>query len=110
MGISDDEQERIFKPFSQADTSITRRFGGTCLGLALCRRLVELMGGRIHVQSAPGKGSVFRVELPFGVGRDDVFAPDMAGAGPEDQPGCLRGLRVLMAEEGDINRELWKCY
>lgn len=106
IGMSEEEQERIFTPFSQADTSITRRFGGTGLGLALCRRLVELMGGRIHVQSAPGKGSVFRVELPFGVGRDDIFAPDMAGAGPEEQPGCLRGLRVLMAEDGDINREI----
>ena len=106
IGMSQEEQERIFTPFSQADTSITRRFGGTGLGLALCRRLVELMGGRISVQSTPGKGSVFRVELPFGVGRDDIFASDMAGAGPEEQNGSLQGLRVLMAEDGDINREI----
>ncbi len=106
IGMSQEEQERIFTPFSQADTSITRRFGGTGLGLALCRRLVELMGGHIDVQSTPGKGSVFRVELPFGVGRDDVFAADMTGGGPEESSSCLRGLRVLMAEDGDINREI----
>ena len=64
IGMSRDEQARIFTPFSQADSSITRRFGGTGLGLALCRRLTVLMGGRITVQSEPGKGSCFTARFP----------------------------------------------
>ncbi|MFT4300393.1 MAG: ATP-binding protein [Desulfovibrio sp.] len=106
IGMSREEQARIFTPFSQADTSITRRFGGTGLGLALCRRLAVLMGGRINVQSEPGKGSVFTVELPFGVGQEDMFAPDLAEADHKVEFACLQGLRVLMAEDGDINREI----
>lgn len=106
IGMSRDEQARIFTPFSQADSSITRRFGGTGLGLALCRRLSVLMGGRITVQSEPGKGSVFRVELPFDVGRDDMFATAPLEADAAMESACLRGLRVLMAEDGDINREI----
>ncbi|MDD4702207.1 MAG: ATP-binding protein [Desulfovibrio sp.] len=106
IGMSVEEQARVFTPFSQAHTSITRRFGGTGLGLALCRRLAVLMGGRINVQSEPGKGSVFTVELPFGVGQDDVFVPDLVEADQQEEFVCLRGLRVLMAEDGDINREI----
>ena len=106
IGMSRDEQARIFTPFSQADSSITRRFGGTGLGLALCRRLTVLMGGRITVQSEPGKGSVFKVELPFGVGREEMFVPTSLEDDAAEEYACLRGLRVLMAEDGDINREI----
>ena len=105
IGMSTEELARAFTPFSQADTSITRRFGGTGLGLSLCRRLTALMGGRISVESEPGKGSVFRVELPFAVcsvQRDDKPTKDSAGVDARS----LHGLRVLVAEDGDINREI----
>jgi two-component system, NarL family, capsular synthesis sensor histidine kinase RcsC len=65
IGIARSRHTRIFEPFMQADRSIGRRFGGTGLGLSLCRRLVDLMGGRIEVKSAAGRGAVFTVNLPL---------------------------------------------
>lgn len=66
-GIPPDLHEAIFERFRQADAFLTRSQGGTGLGLALCRELIELMGGRIWLESAPGKGSVFRFSLPLEV-------------------------------------------
>ena len=65
VGIPAEVQERLFSPFSQADASTTRRFGGTGLGLSIVRRLVELMGGTVGLDSTPGQGSEFRFELPL---------------------------------------------
>ncbi|CAJ0809774.1 hybrid sensor histidine kinase/response regulator [Ralstonia flaminis] len=77
IGIAEDKQSALFQAFTQADTSITRKFGGTGLGLALCRRLAELMHGAVRVQSTPGRGSTFTVELVLGVasGADAVSQP-----------------------------------
>ncbi|WP_439893252.1 ATP-binding protein (plasmid) [Ralstonia sp. 25C] len=105
IGMSQAQQARLFEPFMQADSTITRRFGGTGLGLALCRRLVGLMGGTITLHSAPGEGSEFVVTLPFAVAdvapetnEDPAQAPD-AGTSPPN-------IRVLAADDQAANREL----
>ncbi|MBI5367777.1 MAG: hypothetical protein HZA54_12125, partial [Planctomycetes bacterium] len=65
IGISPEAQTKIFEPFHQLDSALSRQFEGTGLGLALTRRLVEMLGGRMHLESAPGKGSTFFVVLPY---------------------------------------------
>jgi signal transduction histidine kinase len=64
IGISLENQERLFQPFQQVETSLTRKYSGTGLGLSLCRRFVELHGGRIWIESEPGKGSTFTFVIP----------------------------------------------
>ncbi len=74
IGMDPDVTASLFKPFTQADGSITRRFGGTGLGLSICKNLAEMLGGSISVQSVPGEGSVFTVALPFASVREDQEA------------------------------------
>ena len=65
IGIRPEDIETLFKPFRQVDTGITRQYEGTGLGLSICKRLVEMMGGRIWIESEKGKGSTFAFSLPL---------------------------------------------
>jgi len=104
IGMNEDEQARLFAPFTQADTSTTRRYGGTGLGLSICKRLVGLMGGEIGVDSTPGKGSRFFFDVPVDVGAN----PDIRQATTkrDELPPVLRGKRVLLVEDNEVNREM----
>ncbi|WP_282183304.1 ATP-binding protein [Azospirillum sp. TSH100] len=108
IGIGPEGQARLFQPFSQADSSTTRRFGGTGLGLAICTRLIERMGGRIGVDSVPGQGSTFwfTVDLPRTA---ESPRPDMP-AGLPATPAPLAGLSVLVADEDEAQRAVLACY
>jgi PAS domain S-box-containing protein len=108
IGIASDKLGRVFERFTQADSSTTRRFGGSGLGLTISKRLVELMGGRIWVTSRVGKGSVFSFAVPFEVwttASRPVSAP--VGAGPA---APLPALRILMAEDSPDNCTIALAY
>jgi signal transduction histidine kinase/CheY-like chemotaxis protein len=96
IGIPEQALDRIFDEFTQADSGISRRYGGTGLGLAVCRRIVELMGGSIEVESIQGQGSTFRVTVPVRPGA----APQETGQGA----GPRRRLEVLVVEDDPINQ------
>ncbi len=108
IGIAPEALARLFKPFSQADTSTTRRFGGTGLGLSIARRLVELMGGEIGVTSTPGVGSEFWVEVPLRLAypSDPVIVALPAPAASPPGAHSLKGVKILVVDDCDINREV----
>jgi len=133
IGMSPEQAGKVFEPFSQADSSITRSYGGTGLGLAIVTRLLDLMGGRLSLDSEPGKGSRFSFTLRLGL--PDERPMQMAGLAPAAQQGrscpepadpapgpagCdkaagtvqlgalrqIRGARILIAEDNLINQQV----
>lgn len=102
IGISQENQKMIFNPFTQADSSTTRRFGGTGLGLAITRQLIEMMNGKIWVESELGKGSVFHFTCRLGVkhglsqidGKKDLL--------------IVRGIKILVIDDNEVNRKILK--
>jgi signal transduction histidine kinase/DNA-binding response OmpR family regulator len=99
IGIPEDARARLFQAFSQVDCSTTRRYGGTGLGLAISKRLCDLMGGEIGVESSPGAGSSFWFTLPFESRPQGALAP-------AELPAGLRGLRILCVDDNATNRAL----
>ena len=101
IGIPADAVGKLFQRFQQADNSTTRKYGGTGLGLTICRQLVELMGGRIDVISEPGRGTTFWFTL-------DLEIPSAGEARPLDPVIDLRSLRILVVDGKETSRELFR--
>ena len=101
IGVDAGQAERLFEPFEQADNSTTRAHGGAGLGLAICRRLADLMGGSIAVTGTPGSGSCFALRLPL-----PPAPPAQLPARPAAERGRLAGVRLLAAEDDEVNRIL----
>ena len=101
IGLTEEARAKLFGSFSQADSSISRRFGGTGLGLAISKRLVELMGGSIGVESQVGKGSTFWVEIALPVGEKPREEAQGASAATR-----LRPLTILLAEDNKVNQKV----
>jgi signal transduction histidine kinase/DNA-binding NarL/FixJ family response regulator len=113
IGIPEDKLGLIFESFTQADSSTTRKYGGTGLGLAISKQLVEVMGGRIWVESRVGSGStfLFTVKLPVEAEGDKAAAASAAVAGATAaSEALLSGLRILMADDTEDNRFLLLSY
>ena len=99
-----EQQKHIFDAFTQADGSMTRRYGGTGLGLAISGQLAQMMGGRIWVESTPGKGSEFHFTARAGVSGQQVAADSAAPL----REGALREVRVLIVDDNATNRRILK--
>jgi len=101
IGIPKEKQKAIFESFTQADTSTTREFGGTGLGLTITSRLAAMMGGRIWVESEPGKGSEFHFTITVGAGIEQIQHPE------SDLPyNLLANTRVLVVDDNETNRRI----
>jgi PAS domain S-box-containing protein len=102
IGILKDRLDAIFEKFTQAETSTTRKYGGSGLGLAVCKKLIELQGGEISAQSTPGKGSVFTFYLPMTEG--SALAGLNNGYSEASSVDTLQGMHILMVEDDKMNQ------
>jgi len=108
IGINPGQKEKIFQSFEQAESSTTRKYGGTGLGLSISKSIVELMGGRIWVESEPGKGSTFSFTIQAARGAKviDKFDGESDKAQTSSLEGIFAGRRILLVEDVEINREI----
>ena len=100
IGMTAEQQNKLFQAFSQADTSTTRKYGGTGLGLTISKRLVNMMGGEIWVESEPGQGTTFNFTADFGLGKQAVkkrFVP----------AHDIKGLKVLVVDDNATSRQIF---
>jgi len=102
IGFAQDQAESLFQPFHQAETGMSRRFGGAGLGLSISKALVDLMGGSIAAVSAPGEGSAFTVRIPLRA----IEVPSQSDA--PKPPGLDRALRILLVEDNETNQRVVK--
>ncbi|MEO9115433.1 MAG: response regulator [Gemmatimonadaceae bacterium] len=105
IGMTPEQQSKLFEAFSQAEASTTRRFGGTGLGLAITRRFCEMMGGRIEVKSEHGRGSTFTIRLPATVGEEPT-----QDAKPPQATATARGARVLVIDDESSVRTIMRRF
>ena len=104
IGIPLEKQEQVFKAFTQADGSITRKFGGTGLGLTISSKLIDLMGGTMHLESEPGKGTFFELFVPYQTGPVRELRDSAPAAVDSEAP--LREMRILLAEDNSVNQKV----
>jgi CheY-like chemotaxis protein/PAS domain-containing protein len=106
IGLTEEQKKRLFSPFSQADSGTSRRFGGTGLGLAISKRIVEMMQGRIWVESEPGKGSAFSFVIRALGGTEHTEDNPPREYHPRAAEDGFGGRRILLAEDAELNREI----
>ena len=106
IGISEEQQQNLFKAFTQADSSTTRRFGGTGLGLVICKDLVEAMGGTIHLKSQLGAGSCFSFSIALGISNQSSPDLELTAQALTNQTSIIKGMQVLLVEDNKVNQEL----
>jgi len=104
IGIDNASIDKLFQPFSQVDSSISRKYGGTGLGLTICKQIVEAMGGRIGVESARGKGSTFWFEIPVKAAR--IEESEDHGMNDAQAAVALKTLHILLVEDNAVNQQV----
>ena len=103
IGIEEEGKEKLFRPFSQVDASITRKYGGTGLGLTICKEIIDRFGGRVGVESRRGEGSTFWFELPVEASETPPAVQAPIRSLPQEP---LRKLRILVAEDNKVNQQV----
>ncbi len=104
IGIAQEKQKMVFEQFTQADNSTSRNFGGTGLGLAICKRLLDLQGSTLHLESEQGKGSVFYYTLPYNIVKNTAVAKVIqADSLPTEESKPLTNIHILLVEDNEVN-------
>lgn len=110
IGIGSEQTAKLFKPFSQADESTTRKFGGTGLGLTISHNLCSMLGGSLTCTSTPGEGSTFSAQFKVGVAEQNPATSNPAAPSVVDKKDPLKGKRVLVVEDGPDNQRLFNFF